>query len=237
MSKNRFGNFLIGLGVSSAVFWFMRKASAMETLYKAPRKLSAHFDLSEFVSQHDDLKSYGLTAAMLGNVERLAGRILEPARITFGPIIINSGGRPMDLLTSKPTYTKSAAGQPVTLPAGVTLDQIVTAQGYHPSPTSDHHDFSGADIRFPALDTLAPEERARRYAEAAIFLARLPDTRQVIVYYARQPDGSSAPVDIHVAVMGPGKGKIASPNYAFAMLDGKRFPGELDWRNKEIPRA
>lgn len=191
------------VGIIAAIgflFLLSRKASAKvsaRTIH-APRQLSAHFNLSEFLVGHPDMRKIGVTAEELFNMTELATKLLEPVRTLAGPVHITSGLRPTDVKF-------------VTADGPRSLDEILVAKGYHPSSTSHHHDGSGVDFDLPGKpDALTP---------AAALLKSLPDTRQVILYL-KTVGNMLVPNHVHVSVRG-GKPKTAAPNYAFVMIDDK----------------
>ena len=98
--------------------------------------LTPNFTLGEFLvsSEAPELKQYQLTTGQLDNVTRLAV-VLQLLRNQYGrPIIINSGGRPKELIIQSGKYK------------GLTLVQMLSEKNYSPSSFSQHMDFSAADF-------------------------------------------------------------------------------------------
>lgn len=210
MAKNSKGLLLGILGIGGLVL-LSRKAFAMPAKkYGAPLQLTKNFNLSEFLDEHDFLKSYKLDQEQFDSVTRLA-RLLQRARDKFGqPLNVQSGCRPPD--------AKDAQGR--------NLETILREKGYFPSKNSDHSWCGAADLGFNDGDT-------KQYTDLAIYLARQPETRQVILELKQAKDGTGLkPMAVHVAVMAPGHSKIQGDNYAFVRVDDKRV-GSLDWQ----PRA
>lgn len=211
---------LIALGLGAGVAILARssgaKAAKMSKLYKAPMALTRNFDLAEFTK---GLGDYSLNQDQFDNVSRLA-RLLQKGRDFLGaPIVITSGGRPTDWRAPK-GYTINGKDM-----SGKSLEEILKLQGYHPSPTSDHHWWGAADTVYSE-----PEN----FAKAAVFFANQPETRQVILEYrfTKPTDGNPAmpvPMAVHVAVIGPGKPKLKGDTYAFVTVDGKRDKN-LQWQ-------
>lgn len=181
----------LALGVGGLILAVSRKgkAATMQRV-KAPLKLSDHFDLLEFVDQHPGLSDYGLTGEELINVKRLVTLVLEPLRLKYGPIKINSGGRP-------PTWRDSK---------GRTINEILVQEGYNPAKSSDHEDFAAADIR---LDDQAKYPLAMRDAIAN------KDVRQAILY---RRDGKYT--HMHVAVTSPNKVRFGTNKLALLNDNG-----------------
>lgn len=191
-----------GIVVTLAILFLLsRKASAkVNRSIFAPRQLSAHFNLSEFLVGHPDMPKLGVTPGELFNLTELCTKLLEPVRTLAGPVRITNGLRPEDV--------KFATSQ-----GPKTLDEILIAKGYHPSATSHHHDGSGADFELPG--------KPEFLESAAMLLKSLPDTRQVILYF-KTVNGALVPNHVHVSVCA-GRPKAKAPNYAFVMVDDKPF--------------
>lgn len=200
---------LWALGIGGAVFLLSRKGHAMSSAqgtgqtYKAPLQLSKNFNLTEFLQQHAGLLSYALNQDQFDAVSRLATKVLQPARDKFGPLRVASGCRPPEWHDDQ----------------GRSLDDILKAEGYHPAEHSDHDFCGAADIIPDSPDKIMP---------LAIYLAGLPDVRQVIVEY-RTVDGQKQFNTVHVAVTTPGRPKITTQAYAFIQTDGKT-EAALPWQ-------
>lgn len=192
-------------GAGLGLFFASRKGFAMSgKTYGAPLKLSKNFDLLEFLRQHKGLESYKLNQQQFDAVSALATKVLQPARDAFGPLGINSGCRPPEWRDSN----------------GKSLDDLLKAQGYFPSPNSDHDFCGAADLKPDDVTKAMP---------LAIFLANLPDTRQVILEYKSGPNGTRVFSTVHVAVVTPGRPKMLGNAYAFVKVDDKHAE-QINWQ-------
>lgn len=168
---------------------------------KAPMKLSKNFDLMEFVNQHPGLKDYQLSQEQFDNISKLTTQILQPLRDKFGAVHVNSGLRPNEWRDAN----------------GKSLNDLLKEQGHKPAEDSDHN--YGAAVDVSLTGTTDP---ARAYADAAVMVAKMPETRRVIVYY-KTIDGKKVPGHMHISVVTPSKPKMLAADYAIAVLDGKRL--------------
>ena len=201
---------LLGLGGAAALFLFSRKSHASTggaRKHGVPMRLSRNFQLSEFLTSRDPdlsarLKGVKLTDSELANLKRLVSSILQPVRDEFGPVVITSGLRPLNIM-SKQGWV-----------------DYLRKRGYHSASLhSDHFDGGGADFVLTGGDDTD-------YLEAAQLIASLPATRQIILYYKTNAAGETVPQHLHVGVVRSGKPKIRNPeSYAFMMKDDKKFPG------------
>lgn len=147
--------------------------------------LSKNFNAREFLvsANAPELANYPITTRQLENLKRLVTDILQPIRDEFNTSIhINSGLRPKDFVSDK----------------GLTLNEILKADGYKPSDSSDHEDGSAADFTV-ANKALLPKIFER--------IQQLAGTRQVIFYINRGY--------IHVAVVTPNKSRFSGTKLAF----------------------
>lgn len=195
----------IGLGIGALLFFLSRssKGSPVERSIFAPRQLTAHFKLEEFLKGHPDMPKIGVTKQELANLT-LVANLLEKVRPISGPIYITSGIRPLDL-----TF-RTDKGL-------MTIDQILVSKGYQPSATSDHHDGTGVDFSLQTQEAYLPTVKA---------LAALPETRQIILYLSTKKEGNTQTTlanHIHVSARKPNQAKISDPNYSYVKLDGKRL--------------
>lgn len=167
-------------------------------------RLSAHFSLSELLrsSAVPEVARYAPTSAEVASARALARDVLEPLRAFVGsPITITGGARPDGV--------RNAQGQ--------SFDEALRDRGDSPAEHSDHKTFNGVDAAFRGT--------ADSYRAAYEWVQRLPGLRQVILYLRTGPGGELLPHHLHVAAVVPGRPRVAPPNFAFVVVDGRRAAG------------
>lgn len=198
----------IGIGAALALTSRKAKAQTMPssvqpTSYNpAKTRIGEFFTLDEFLRSKlfPQLANYRPSEPELFNLKQLVDKLLDPARRKFGPILINSGGRPESIAAAKNT----------------TWAKALSKQGYDASIKSDHTDFSAADIYFAKLP-------AKDWLTAYQEISASPHARQVILNTKTGKDKSVVPVYMHVAVVIPGlKPPFPGSKHHFLVLDGKQ---------------
>jgi hypothetical protein len=203
MAKN---GLLVGLGVVLGA-WLLwpKKASAKSGVKNM--QLSKDFWLNEFRQSETfpDIASYQPTKLELINLLVLVTKILQPLRDKYGPILITSGGRPLNVVSTAPRTITTLTGKQVLVPSGSNIDTFLAAKGYGPVSTSGHHLWSTADFAFvKKLDTA-------QYTAVFDWIKAQPETRQVILY----KNDKGEPSRFHVEVLSPGRTKAEGASYAF----------------------
>ena len=198
----------IGLGIGAGILLLSTrkaKGAPMSPVKQHASRISVgeFFTLDEFLRSKSlpQLADYTPTNPEFENLKALTSEILDPSRKLYGPVTINSGGRP-DSVAAK---------------AGTTWEKLLNKAGYNPAEKSDHADFSAADIVFPRLP-------ASRWVEAYRWISALPSCRQAILYTVRVKAGVIKPTRIHVAVVRPGKPAFQGRKQSFVVLDEKQLP-------------
>jgi hypothetical protein len=185
--------------------------------FAPPRKLTANFDQLEFQDEYPELRTHKLTRTELSNLTRLA-TVAQRLRDKYGPMRVNSGVRVRGLVVTVPEALRARLG------TMAPMHDVIKGKGYNPSATSDHDVCAAGD--FEILNA-----KPETYPAAAIDAARMLEVRQVILYYKTDATtGKAVPSRLHIGVISAGRPKVKSPNYAFVIIDEKRFPGELEWR-------
>lgn len=165
-------------------------------------QISEHFNTSEFLGFD---KTWKIPTDHYANLERLVNLILEPARLRFGPIVINGGYRPLDYR----------------FPDGKTWKEHLIAKGYHPAQKYSDHYHAGAADTMPA--------NRDEIINYWTWLITNPFVRQCIMYIrTKDKDGNKLPkpliYNIHVSVVTDKYPKFSeSAKHHFVLQDGKRL--------------
>ena len=135
--------------------------------------VSEHFLLADFLKSDliPELMQYPVQPKQWANVVVMCRDVLEPLWARWGPVIITSGGRPIDI-TDK---------------AGKRFFELLQEQGASPAERSQHADFSAVDIKMTKRAAFQP---------AFQWLVSNPSVRQVILYL----DNDGYPRTIHVGL-------------------------------------
>lgn len=194
---------IAGVGTVAGVIMLWKGRRIMTE--RSSIQLSEHFNTGEFLQSASapDLKNWKIPPNHLENLKRLVLFILEPARLSFGPIKINGGYRPLDYK----------------FPDGKTWVQKLKEQGYHPAEKySDHYHAGAADTMPVDRSNILP------YFQSLIIN---PHVRQVIMYIAtKDKNGTPLPkphiYNIHVSVATKKFPRFSSPTkHHFVLQDGK----------------
>src|SRR5271157_3058450 len=191
MSKKKGSGFLIlglGLGVGALLLWPKKSKAQVKLTVGVPTvgpgnqpdyQISKNFKHSEMAqsSTLPGIAGHVMSAQEKQNEANLVNLQLQPVRDREGlPVIITSGGRPLDVKTTTAVTLTTLDGKQIVLPAGQTIDDLLKAKGYSPAVDSDHHYWGGVDFVFPKGTD------AGVYTDAYSFLKGLDSTRQVILY-------------------------------------------------------
>lgn len=176
----------------------------------ADEQVSSHFKLSEFLqsSKVPELARYRPTAEELTNLKALAGNVLEPLRLWYGPIRISGGGRPQSV--------RNAAGRTITEELARSADPVEKTA----SAKSDHVPFAAADAVF--IDV--PPTDLKKYAEAWQRAKDSPHVRQVILETVKDKAGAIRVSHLHLAAVTPTLPRLPDATRALIALDGKVIP-------------
>lgn len=210
---------LAGLGALGALMLLSRKAKAGAMRTPAPTrnqfpdtmgprrvppvKLGPNFNTSEFIKPPNK-RGAKLTDKEIRNATLLVSQILQPTRNKFGPIKVTGGFRLLTTMTPQQWV------------------KYLVDKGYHTaSLSSDHFEARGVDI-YP----MAAAKDRGKFLEVARFMARLPQTRQIIVYYKTdKKTGETVPGHIHVSVVTPDRKRFKGKKFAMMYHKGKPLSG------------